>query len=279
MSENKKDFLSVVMPVHNGERYLRHAIESVLSQTYANFEFIIVNDGSRDASAMIIKEYQEIDARIRVININPNAGVSNARNVGIDAAVGDYIVNVDCDDINDSQRFLRQLDYFRSSNKEIDVLGTWFRLFYDDAKDGYKSVPVDILDIYDGKPPVHNPTCMIKKSTFLTYGKYNTKYDNAEDYELWSRWSFCGVVFDNLPENLYEKRIHDKCTSIARIKHQIYLMLKINIIAVFLYKRKFTRSGYLRMLEQLAYLIYLGLRLDKIFRRSSVLERIKKNDN
>jgi len=279
MNEKIQTFLSVIMPVHNGEKYLREAIESVLSQTYPHFELIIINDGSKDTSEQIINEYLERDHRVRAFNIAPNAGVSNARNLGIDMAKGELIVNMDCDDVNHPARFSRQISYLKLCNKNIDVLGTWFRTFYDDASAGYKSVPVSVSDLYDGKPPVHNPTCIIKRATFAKHGKYRSKYDNAEDYELWSRWSSRGVVFDNLPEDLYEKRIHQECASISRIKRQVYLMFKINIVALILYRRKFTRAGYFRIFEQLAYFIYLGLCLDRLFRGSTVLERIKTINN
>jgi glycosyltransferase involved in cell wall biosynthesis len=267
MNENKKDLLSVVMPVHNGERYLRQAIESVLSQTYSNFEFIIVNDGSSDESEKIINGYMLSDSRIRYIKLAKNLGISNALNLGINASSGEYIVRMDCDDLNHPERFMRQLDYFRDSNKRVDVLGTWFCLFYDGADHICKSVPVDVTDLYAGKPPVQHPTCMIRRKVFFSHGFYNSKYDNAEDYELWSRWSSQGIIFQNIPEDLYRKRIHEESVSVSRIKHQVYLMLKINLIALIRYKRPFTRYGYLRIMEQLSYFIYLGVGLDRILKR------------
>ena len=257
INEKPEILLSVVMPVHNGEKYLRKAIESVLSQTYAHFEYIIVNDGSKDNSEIIIKEFQQHDSRIRYIKLERNSGISNALNVGIKASQGEYIVRMDCDDINHAERFLKQLTYFKDHYAEVDVLGSWFCLFYDDTADECKSVPVSASDLYDGKPPVHHPTCMIKRSIFFNYGNYNSKYDNAEDFELWSRWSSQGVLFHNLSEDLYKKRIHEGCVSVSRIKHQLYLMIKINIIALYKYHRRFTLAGYLRMLEQFSYFIYL----------------------
>jgi hypothetical protein len=117
---------------------------------------------------------------------------------------------------------------------------------------------------------------MMKRSIFSTYGFFNSKYDDAEDYELWSRWFSQGVKFHNVPEVLYKKRIHEGCVSLSKIKHQIFLMLKINLIALFKYQRQFTRAGYFRTLEQFLRLVYLILRLDKIFRRSNAFDRMRK---
>ena len=128
-------------------------------------------------------------------------------------------------------------------------------------------MPVSADALFDGKPPVHHPTCLIRKNIFDEYGLYNSKYDHAEDYELWSRWQKNGVVFYSMPKVLYRKRIHEKCTSVERIWHQIYLMLKVNLRAVFVYRIPFTWRGYVRIAEQILYLGYLGLRLDKIYSR------------
>jgi len=167
------------------------------------------------------------------------------------------------------------MNYF-SEHPECDVLGSSYCIFYDSNVDECKSiVSGNTADIYDGKPMVHNPTCMIRRATFLSHGYFNSKYDDAEDYELWSRWFSEGVIFNNIPEVLYKKRIHEDCVSLLKIKHQIYLMLKINLIALFKYRRRFTKAGYYRMLAQFLRLIYLSLRLDVIFRGSTVLDRMQ----
>src|SRR3989338_2886711 len=261
-------FLSVVMAVHNREKYLREAIESVLNQTYENFEFFLINDGSNDNSWEIIKSYAEIDSRIVCINNHKNLGQSLARNVAIKKAQGEYVIIADSDDICLPSRFENQLKYFKEHSLEVDVLGSFFCLFTDGDINKCESVPVSISDLNDGKPPVHNPTCMIKRSIFSNNGYYDSKYDNAEDYELWSRWSSRGVRFHNLHEVLYKKRNHSGCVSTERIRHQNYLMTKINIIAIIKYHRRFTIAGYLRILEQLFYFIYLLLRLDKVYKKS-----------
>jgi glycosyltransferase involved in cell wall biosynthesis len=265
MTNQSQTFVSVVMATHNHESYLSEAIRSVLSQTHTNFELIIVNDNSTDTSAEIISQFAKDDERIVCITNDQNLRQSESRNKAIRASKGVYIAIVDSDDISIPDRIARQLDYF-SAHPDCDVLGSSFCLFFDAKVDDCESVVMgNTDDIYDGKPLVHCPTVMIKRSIFDTYGFFNSKYDDAEDYELWSRWFSKGVVFNNISEVLYKK-----------MKHQIFLMLKINLIALLKYRRHFTKAGYSRTLAQLLRLVYLSLRLDTIFRRSSAFDRMQK---
>ena len=269
MKKNKafQPLLSVVMPVYNGEKYLKEAIESVLNQTYKNFELIITNDGSIDSTGRIINEFMRKDDRVKVIRLKKQGGISNAMNVAIKNAKGDYIVRTDGDDICSSDRFQQQVNYILS-NPTTDVLGTYFCVFNDDRLKACKTVPAYIDNIKNGMPPVHHPTCLIRKEIFKKYGTYLTKYNNAEDVELWFRWFSQGVRFKNIPKVLYKKRIHSGSVSIAKIKSQEYLLLKINLIALLKYKIKFSRKGYLRVLEQALYLLYLTFGLDKIYKKN-----------
>ena len=276
MTIETQKFVSVVMATYNSEKYLPESIQSVLAQTHAHFELIIVNDNSSDGSDAIIEKFAKDDDRIVHISNDRNLRQSGARNKAIKISRGEFIVIVDSDDICLPNRLERQLSYF-SEHPDCDVLGSYYSNFFGSKVDECKSVvTANTEDIYDGKPMVHNPTCMIKRTIFHTHGFFNSKYDDAEDYELYSRWFSKGVNFDNLTEVLYTKRIHENCVSLSNIEHQIYLMLKINLIALFKYRRRFTKAGYFRMLEQLLRFIYLSLHLDKIFRGSSALERIQK---
>ncbi len=276
MNEKKTSLLSVVMPVYNGEKYLAEAIASVLAQTYSHFEFIIVNDGSNDQSEAIIQAYQKDETRIQYIHLPNNIGISHALNEGVKTARGDYVVRMDCDDLITPDKFFKQLEYFQKHSSEIDILGTYFCLFYPGAGNTCQTVPAYVYDVYNGKPPVHHPTCMIKRQTFINFGYYNSAYDDAEDVELWFRWYAQGVRFANLPESLYKKRIHERSVSIFKMKHQMYLLLKININAIIKYHLRFTVKGYLRILEQVFYLLYLFLRLDRIYVRDKTMYHIKR---
>lgn len=274
---NIKDnpLVSIVMAVYNTDKYLKESIESILSQTYSNFEFIIINDASSDKSESIIRNYAKKDVRIIYLENKVNSKQSKTRNIAINKANGKYIAIVDSDDVCLHDRIEKQV-YFLNKNPDVDVLGSSYCLFYNNINESNGVVSASMNDLYDGKPPVHNPTCMIKKEIFDKYGYYDSKYDNAEDVEMWFRWFSQGVRFDNIPEVLYKKRIHSGCVSVGRIKHQIFLLLKINITAIVKYHMKFTRKGYLYVLEQFLYLIYLLLRLDRIYVKDKASYLIKR---
>ncbi|MFZ2187710.1 MAG: glycosyltransferase [Candidatus Moraniibacteriota bacterium] len=275
MRENKP-LLSIVMAVYNSGEYLRESIESVLSQTYTHFEFIIVNDDSSDGSEGIIREYAAKDKRVVYLKNDANLRQSETRNKAIRLAKGEMIAIVDSDDICVVDRFERQVNFF-NENPDTDVLGTDYCIFFNDTvKECDSVVSANADDIYDAKPPVHNPTCLMKKNVFMQYGYYDSKYDNAEDVELWFRWFSQGVRFANLHEVLYKKRTHEGSVSISKIMDQIYLMLKVDMIAIFRNHIRFTRKGYLHVLEQLFYLVYLFLKLDRLYVRNKVVHNIKR---
>ena len=115
--------VSVVMPVFNGEKFLVEAIESILSQTFTDFELIIVDDGSTDGSADIIRAYAEQDSRIRFVQLAENMGEAGARNAGIAVASGKYIAAMDCDDISLPERLRMQVEFLESTSP-IDGVGS-----------------------------------------------------------------------------------------------------------------------------------------------------------
>lgn len=264
-----KPTVSVIMPVYNGEKYLGNAILSILNQTYRNLELIIINDGSTDKSKLIINRFKQKDRRVKIIDLVRNKGISNALNCGIEAARGNYIARMDCDDISVPKRIEKQLLFFQQNKSQVDVCGTYFRLMNPAIGSEQKVIPAFADDFKNGRPPVHHPTCMIKRETFNKMGGYNTSYDDAEDIDLWFRWHANGVRFANIPEALYEKRIHAGSVSVLRVKRQVLLMLKINLKAIFKYRIRFSLRGYVRIIEQLLYYIYLSLKLTKIYSRSN----------
>ena len=113
--------ISVVMPAYNAEKYIGEAIESILNQTFKDFEFIIINDGSVDHTKEIIREYN--DPRIVLLENDKNRGIVLSLNKGLDAATGKYIARMDADDIALKNRFERQVEYL-DEHKDIGVLGT-----------------------------------------------------------------------------------------------------------------------------------------------------------
>lgn len=195
--------ISVIMPVYNAkEEYLREAIDSILSQTYNDFEFIIVNDGSTNNSEEVILSFK--DKRIKYVK-KENGGVASALNRGLDEANGEYIARMDSDDISLPERFEKQIN-FLEKHPDISILGTAFEIF---GKENFTISHIEnpkILDFYQGCFVGH-PTVMFRKFDFNKYDlKYNPDY-KCEDYELWSR-AVKSLKIYNLPEVLFRYRSH-----------------------------------------------------------------------
>ena len=207
--------ISVVMPVFNNEKYLKESIESVLNQTYHNYEFIIVNDGSTDSSEKIIKNYQKQDDRI-ILLTQDNQGITKSLNRGIKNSKGKYIARMDADDICDSKRFEFQIQ-FLEKHPNTDIVGSMV------SKISEKGEVIRILDdlpsedyqikwhLLFGTPLIH-PALMIRKCVFINNGFYNDRLNFAQDIEFWRRTS-SHVKFFNLPKILLNLRIHNQSTS------------------------------------------------------------------
>lgn len=204
--DNQK--ISVIMSVYNGEKYLRKAIESVLAQSYSNFEFIIINDGSTDNSLSIIQSFN--DSRIKLIS-RENKGLINSLNEGINLAVGKYIARMDADDICDIHRLEKQFDYLEK-NADIYLCGTWAKAINENDKIvGEYSYPPTTSGKIKKYLLFHNafihPSVMFKKEIIKKAGIYNGKYRHVEDYELWTR-VLRKFQAANLPEFLLYYRIN-----------------------------------------------------------------------
>lgn len=187
----RKPVLSAVMLVYNGEKYLKEAIDSVLGQSFEDFEFIIINDGSTDSSLNIINSYT--DERIRLINNVTNFGIPYSRNIGLHEAKGEYLAWCDCDDINLPNRFKEQVNLL-NSNIEIGVCGTWQiyskgkRTFVNRTKEQPELVKAILLFM----PSIMNPTSMLRLSVINDNKlNYNENLAIAEDHDLFLRCSMC----------------------------------------------------------------------------------------
>lgn len=196
--------ISVIMPVYNAEQYLWGAIESILNQTFKDFEFIIINDGSTDKSADIIESYS--DQRIKVIT-QQNAGIVSALNNGINNSSGQYIARMDSDDVSLPLRFEKQVE-FLDNNPDYGLIGTTFLII--DEKNHAKSVsPVflkndDIVNELIFFSPFGHGTVLMRRSILNEVGLYSSteQTKHIEDYALWVRISAKTKVA-NLPEVLY----------------------------------------------------------------------------
>ncbi len=206
--------ISVIMPVFNAESYLCEAIESILRQTYKDFEFIIVNDGSTDNSKSIIEEYSKKDSRIVCIN-NDNKGISLSLNDGILQAKGKYIARMDADDISHADRLKKQFTYMEA-HPHVGVCGAWAKLFGDVKKKKVKKHPVDhnklVAKLLFSVCFIH-PTVMMRKELLLsTNNLYDPTFTSAQDYDLWERL-YKHTTFSNIPEVLLDYRVSKSSVS------------------------------------------------------------------
>lgn len=216
--------VSVIMSVYNAEEYLAEAIESILLQTFEDFEFIIVDDKSRDNSLNIIKKYNQKDGRIKLIKNKQNLGLTRSLNKGLSIAKYKYIARMDADDISMSDRFEKQVE-FLEGNKNIDILGSYA---YDiNSKNkiiGERRVPLNHSNIIEMLPilsPLIHPSVMVRKISLDKINGYNEKYRTSQDYELWFRAASKGLKFHNLPEYLLKYRMDNNYYRRKSIKYRL----------------------------------------------------------
>ncbi len=209
------------MPVYNGEKYLREAIDSILSQTYRNFEFLIIDDGSEDRSVEIINSYN--DKRIILEKNEKNIGLELTLNKGIRLAHGDYIARMDCDDISLSHRLERQVR-FMDSHPEVAVCGARAEIF--GGQSGLFTFPLTHEEIRCRllfSCVILHPTVLLRRGFLLdNHIFYDTsqRYKTAEDYELWFRISPIGRLA-NLDDTLLQRRVHDSSIGSTQTAFQI----------------------------------------------------------
>ena len=212
---NVKPVVSVLMPVYNGERYLAEAIDSILNQTFKDFEFIIINDCSSDNTMKILNTYN--DYRIHVINNEVNLGVAKSLNRGLAVAKGEYIARMDADDISMPNRLLKEAD-FLANNMNVGLLGTsWISM-----DEGGKELST--ARVYSGPDAAHfmcHGSIMMRTKCIDKVGGYRSIIKHAQDYDLWLRLrEICELA--NITEPLYKLRIHGNSIS-AKKRLEQYL--------------------------------------------------------
>lgn len=224
--------ISVIMSVYNGMPYLEEAVESILSQTYKKFEFIIVDDASTDNSWKYLKSLK--DKRIKLLKNSKNLGLTKSLNRALKSSNGYYIARMDSDDISYSNRFIEQLK-FLEKNKEISLCGTWADLINDSGEIiGEKKYPTDPNKVYSALPfyqCVIHPTFFARRELFTHLKGYNPKFDFAEDYELLMR-ARKKFRIANVGKKLIKWRLWEGRRSRSSMKIMDYIDLKIKIASV-----------------------------------------------
>lgn len=202
--------ISVVMPAYNCAGFLRESLDSLLNQTFSDFELIIINDGSTDNTADIIRSYK--DARIRYLENSKNEGLAFTLNRGIDLSRGRFIARMDGDDICLPQRFHQQLNFFEA-HPDAAILTSWVELMDEDGKfAGYweeekrAGTPQKIRSQLVKDNCIAHPTVMAKAELLSKY-KYNLT-QATEDYDLWLRITADNIPVYKLEEVLVKHRIN-----------------------------------------------------------------------
>ncbi len=229
----KNDLITVIMPCYNTERYINQAIESILNQTYKNFELIVIDDGSNDKTYDLAREYERKDNRVKVLKNKNSKGIAGAMNTGLDLAKGKYITRMDSDDLSKPERLMKQYK-FLCENKEYNACSV--NIYAIDKKGKRKSetlfkniknLPKEWIMIYDNpvpNAPIMYSSNIIKKNNL----KFDEKLKTAEDYSFLSNYIINGGKITMLEESLYEYRYHN--TNISKSNYFITVENSIKVV-------------------------------------------------
>lgn len=226
---NKKEpLVSVVMPAYNAEKYIGEAIESILNQSFKDFEFIILDDCSTDNTWGIIQEYAKKDERIVAVRNEKNLNIALNRNKGVEMAKGKYIVWADADDISKPERIEKLVNYMEN-HSEVGICGSNFQGFSGEdvfeVREFFEDDERLRKNIFKFSP-VAQPTAIIRKECFSTVGLFNPDYPPAEDIELSFRIGE-KYKFGNISEILLRYRVHPNSATFKNMKIQIIGTLEV----------------------------------------------------
>lgn len=210
--------ITVLMPVYNGEKYLRQAMDSILNQTYRNFEFLVINDGSTDSSEEIILSYK--DERIRYIKNETNLRLIATLNKGIELAAGKYIARMDADDISEPERL--QIQYsFMEQHPEVAICGSWFNIIgHEERVVKYVRDHNSIMLKMFYQCHFCHPSVILRKEMLETFDhKFDPTFLHAEDYDFFVR---IGEQYKlaNIQQVLLHYRHHEMSVSSANVSTQ-----------------------------------------------------------
>ena len=220
MKKNHTPHISVILPAYNAEEYLGEAIQSILDQTFGDFELIIINDKSTDATATIISSFN--DPRILILNNTVNRNITYSLNKGIKEAKGKYIARMDADDIALPNRLSLQFEFLQNNPGTI-LVGSNIEVINEKGKHlahrEYPGSHDEIIKMLNDKSAFAHPTVMFLKSAVMAVQGYQNKYKAGQDYDLWLRLCSQGNLA-NLPEYLLKYRIHNDQITYRKLEVQ-----------------------------------------------------------
>jgi hypothetical protein len=207
--------VTVLMPVYNAERYLAIALESVLGQTFAQFQFLVIDDGSTDHSMSILRRYARHDVRLKIIS-RENRGLVATLNEGLEAARGEFVARMDADDISLPRRLEMQVSYMEAHD-DVVCLGGYYQLIDHRGRMLTTMTPPNEhaaleAQLLVGHTPICHPSAIMRRAVALGAGGYDPKMMLAEDLDLWLRLGEIGNLAV-LPVPLVQYRLHGKSVS------------------------------------------------------------------
>lgn len=234
MDQNLTPAISVIMPVYNAETFIYDSVTSVLNQTFKDFEFIIINDNSTDATLKILNQFL-VDPRVNIISNEENLKIVKSLNIGIAMAKGEYIARMDADDICKPDRFLIQYNFAKLNN--YDFLGASAEYLINLKKGSKIEVPTqnnDIIFSFFITNPFIHPTIFIKRKIIKKY-LYNVDALYVEDLDLWARLISDGINFGNLDIILLKYRFSKNQTSnrFSQLQFEKSIQIRVNLLANF----------------------------------------------
>jgi len=218
MEEYSNVKISVVIPVHNGEKYIAEAIESVLAQTFKPYE-IIVSDSSTDSTAAIVRSYPEVDYYYQ-----PHIGISYALNAGLSHVRGNYIAFIDSDDLWVETKLEKQVQ-FLANNPDVEGVFAYHKRFYSKSRDHLTEAERE--DMKRILPAYFKSTLLIRRDSFFKVGLFDTSINIGDFLDWYRRASDQGTKMDIIPGVLMFRRIHDSNSStksIGEIKDYVKIM-------------------------------------------------------
>jgi len=240
------------MAVYNGGYLIRQAVESVLCQTFGDFEFIIIDDGSTDGTLEIINEF--IDPRIKIISNPENIGLTRSLNIGLEAANGSFIARMDADDRSDPERFNTQMDFF-ANHADVGILGGGCRIVDEtDTIIKHISMPEADLEIrlrsLTTNPFIHS-SIMVRHEILKSHNlRYDENYRTSQDYELWCR-VLQYTKGANIQAPLVSRVLHDRSVSLLDPSGQRGAQVKVGVreLSRIWEAHPFTEETYSHLLE------------------------------
>lgn len=263
MTSSKTPFISVILSIFNGENFLKKSINSVLEQTYDNFELIIIDDCSNDNTYNLILEFAEKDSRVKVIKNKFNMGLTKSLIKAIKTAKGEYIFRQDVDEISYSNRFEEQIKLFKNNDvvavgcNSIDIYYNKLSLYW-----GYNNEK-KIKKIISLKTIFPHGSSAFNKKIYFKSGGYDASLITCQDFDLWNKLKNYGRILMT-KETLLKRYIHTESISHKKKYKQFFDLLKIKI--------KYNNLSIILILSLIYQLILLSVPNFIIIKLKNILE-------